>query len=74
VYALVFAPVCLEKPETFVLYAGANNPEYYLNRGLDGWEIDGNKVVRSPSKIDYQITKKELNLWLEYHKQKLLQK
>jgi len=74
VYALVFAPVCLEKPETFVLYAGANNPAYYLNRGLDGWEIDGNKVVRNPSKIDYQITKKELNLWLEYHKQKLLQK
>lgn len=72
VYALVFAPVCLEKPETFVLYEGANNPAYYLNRGLDGWEIDGNKVVRNPAKIDLKITKKELTLWLEYHKQKLL--
>lgn len=73
VYTAVFCPSAINKPESAVLYSGYNNPSYYLNRGLDGWVMSGNKVVRDPAKIDGLIQKYELYLWLEYHKQKLMQ-
>lgn len=73
VYTAVFCPSAINKSESAVLYSGYVNPAYYLNRGLDGWAMSGNKVVRDPAKIDGVIQKYELYLWLEFHKQELMQ-
>lgn len=78
VYVCVFAPGHIGRPDTKVLYAGWNNPSYYMNAGLDGYYtklIDGRQhIFRSRSACDGQITIDDLNLALQAKKSRLIQK
>lgn len=72
-YLCVFCPSAVGKPTDFVLYEGWNNPSYYLNAGLDGYQVQDGRVVRKNAWKDGRITVGELALCLEYKKAKLLQ-
>ena len=67
-YLAIFAPAHIGKGPDAVVYAGADNPAYYLNAGLDGWTLDGSKIVRT--KKDGKITVREI--WLVLERKKLL--
>ena len=75
VYCAVFAPGKISHGENEVLYKGWSNPEYYLNKGLDGYEIRENgKVLHMASLADGVLTKNDLKGALAYKKAKLLEK
>lgn len=65
-YLAVFAPAHIGAPPGRVVYAGRGNPAYDLNSGLDGWEVDGGKIVRG--RADGRITVFEIFLCLQRKK------
>lgn len=71
-YCAVFAPGKLGAGMDDVLYAGFNNPEYYLNAGLDGYFVENEKVLYLPLRKDGKLTKRDLHAALEYKKAKFL--
>jgi len=71
-YCAVFAPAKMGAGIDDVLYSGYNNPEYYLNAGLDGYFVEGEKVLYLPHRKDGRLTKRDLQSALEYKKAKLL--
>ncbi len=73
-YVVVFAPAKLGAADDETLYAGWNNPEYFLNKGLDGYFVEGEKVLHLPHKMDGRLTKRDLQAALKYKEAKLLGK
>lgn len=71
-YCAVFAPGKLGAGMDDVLYSGFNNPEYYLNAGLDGYFVENEKVLYLPLRKDGKLTKRDLHAALEYKKAKFL--
>lgn len=71
-YCAVFAPAKLGNGIDETLYSGFNNPEYYLNSGLDGYFVEGEKVLYLPLLKDGKLTKRDLSAALEYKKARLL--
>lgn len=71
-YCAVFASGKLSASMDDVLYSGFNNPEYYLNAGLDGYFVENEKVLHLPRLKDGKLTKRDLMAALEYKKSKLL--
>lgn len=69
-YCAVFAPGKLSASMDEVLYSGFNNPEYYLNAGLDGYFVENEKVLHLPRLKDGKLTKRDLMAALEYKKSK----
>lgn len=69
-YLAIFAPAHIGKDAGAVVYAGFDNPAYYKNSGLDGWTVDGGKIVRG--RKDGRITVREIWLCLERKKGVLL--
>lgn len=69
-YLAIFAPIAIGKEAGAVVYAGFTNPAYYHNSGLDGWTVEGGKIVRGGR--DGRITVREIWLCLERKKQVLL--
>lgn len=65
-YLAVFAPAHIGKDAAAVVYQGFSNPAYYKNSGLDGWTVDGGKIVRG--RKDGRITVGEIYLCLERKK------
>lgn len=65
-YLAVFAPAHIGRAPEAVVYAGFNNPDYFKNSGLDGWTVDGGKIVRG--RKDGRITVREIWLCLERKK------
>lgn len=61
-YLAVFAPAHIGAPPEQIVYEGRGNPAYDLNSGLDGWEVDGGKIVRG--RCDGRITVFEIFLCL----------
>lgn len=74
VYCAVFAPGKIGHGEDQALYSGWGNPEYFLNKGLDGYQIRGEKVLFLSSKRDGVLTKNDLTGALAYKKAGLLTK
>ncbi len=74
VYCAVFAPGKIGHGEDQALYSGWGNPEYFLNKGLDGYQIRGEKVLFLSSKRDGVLTKNDLTGALAYKKAGLLAK
>lgn len=62
-YLAVFAPAHIGAPPERVVYSGTGNPAYYKNRGLDGWMVDGGRIVRGAR--DGRITVFEIFLCLK---------
>ena len=71
-YCAVFAPAKMGAGMDDALYSGFNNPEYYLNSGLDGYFIESEKVLYLPHLKDGKLTKRDLMAALEYRKAKFL--
>lgn len=71
-YLAVFAPAHIGAEPEKVVYAGFSNPAYYRNSGLDGWFVDGGKIVRKRAMCDGRITVWEIYLCLERKKRLLL--
>lgn len=71
-YLAVFAPSKIGAGMDGVLYSGVNNPEYYLNAGLDGYFVESGKVLYLPLRKDGKLTKRDLHAALEYKKAKLM--
>lgn len=71
-YCAVFAPAKMGAGMDDALYSGYNNPEYYLNAGLDGFFVEGEKVLYLPHLKDGKLTKRDLFAALEYKKAKFL--
>ena len=71
-YCAVFAPAKMGAGMDDVLYSGFENPEYYLNAGLDGFFVEGEKVLYLPHLKDGKLTKRDLLAALEYKKAKFL--
>lgn len=69
-YLAIFAPAHIGKDGEAVVYAGRNNPAYVLNSGLDGWGLEGSKIVRGQK--DGKITVREIWLCLERKKRLLI--
>jgi len=71
VYLAVFAPALINAPPNRIIYAGKNNPAYYMNKGLDGWRLsrDGTIYKQAP---DGDITVEELYLAMTRKKQLLM--
>src|SRR5690606_12794420 len=67
-YLAVFAPAHIGAEPEKVVYAGFSNPAYYRNSGLDGWFVDGGKIVRKRAMCDGRITVWEIYLCLERKK------
>lgn len=65
-YLAVFAPAFIGAPAEAVVYSGYNNRAYFLNSGLDGWRVDGGKIVKGAK--DGRITVGEIFLFLERKK------
>lgn len=61
VYLAVFAPAKIGSSAQTVIYAGATNTAYYMNKGLDGWKLSPSGVIYR-SKMDGRITVEELYL------------
>lgn len=74
IYCTVFAPGCLHYSDEQALYAGWSNPAYYMNKGLDGFVIAGDKALYLPYTRDGKLTKKDLTAALAYKKAGLLRK
>jgi hypothetical protein len=77
-YLALFAPALIGAPHDKVVYAGWNNPSYYLNAGLDGWYVaestgDQKQIFRKKSRCDGRITIYEMYLALEAKKNRLIQ-
>lgn len=73
VYTCVFAPGFVGHPEQRVLYAGVNNPAYFLNSVFDGYYLDDKgRIMRSRAAMDGSITIAELRLHLEAKKARLI--
>jgi len=71
-YCAVFAPAKMGAGMDDALYSGFSNPEYYLNSGLDGFFVEGEKVLYLPHLKDGKLTKRDLLAALEYKKAKFL--
>lgn len=71
-YCAVFAPAKMGAGMDDALYSGFSNPEYYLNVGLDGFFVEGEKVLYLPHLKDGKLTKRDLLAALEYKKAKFL--
>lgn len=71
-YLAIFAPAHIGRAPEAVVYAGFNNPAYYKNSGLDGWTVDGGKIIRG--KKDGRITVREIWLCLERKKGVILKR
>lgn len=71
-YLAIFAPAHIGRKSGQVVYAGFGNAEYYKNSGLDGWYIDGGKIIRSRAACDGRITVGEIYLCLESKKARLI--
>ena len=71
-YCAVFAPAKMGAGMDDALYSGFSNPEYYLNSGLDGFFVEGEKVLYLPHVKDGKLTKRDLLAALEYKKAKFL--
>ena len=65
-YLAVFAPAHIGRSADQVVYHGFDNPAYFKNSGLDGWTVDGGKIVRG--RKDGRITVREIWLCLERKK------
>ena len=75
VYTCVFAPGFVGHPEERVLYAGFENPAYYMNSIFDGYYVDNaGRIMRSRKMQDGKITIAEMRLHLEAKKSLLLRK
>jgi hypothetical protein len=74
VYCAVFAPGKIGYSENSPLYSGWKNPEYFLNKGLDGYAIRGEKVLFLEYTRDGVLTKNDLAGALAYKKSRLLKK
>lgn len=62
-YMLVFAPGFVGCSPDAVLYSGADNPNYYMNKTFDGYTVDNKeRIVRLNRFIDYKITAREVEL------------
>lgn len=61
VYLAVFAPSKIGADGKEILYDGANNPAYYMNKGLDGWKLSSSGVIYRSAR-DERITVEELYL------------
>lgn len=72
VYCAVFAPGKMTSGN--ILYSGWENPQYYLNKGLDGYVIKNGVVMRLPYTRDGVITKTDLTAALAYKKANLLKR
>lgn len=73
VYLAVFAPAKMGAPESDILYQGWESSAYYLNKGLDGWQKDGDgRIMRREKWCDGIITVKELGLCMEAKKNQFL--
>lgn len=71
-YLAIFAPAYIGRAPEAVVYAGLNTPAYYKNSGLDGWTVDGGKIIRG--KKDGRITVREIWLCLERKKGLILKR
>lgn len=76
-YLALFAPAHIGAPSSKVVYAGADNPSYFKNSGLDGWYLVNTasgrqQIVRKHSARDAKITIWEIYLAIEAKKGKLL--
>lgn len=69
-YLAVFAPAHIGADPDRVVYAGFSNPAYYKNSGLDGWKVEGGKIVRGEK--DGKITAEEIHFCLERKKALLI--
>lgn len=74
VYCAVFAPGKIGHSDDAALYSGWNNPEYCMNKGLDGFVLRGNKALYLPYTMDGKLTKNDLTAALAYKKAGLLKK
>lgn len=62
-YMLVFAPGFVGCSPDAVLYAGADNPNYFMNKTFDGYVVDDKeRIVRLNRFVDYKITAREVEL------------
>lgn len=71
-YLAIFAPAHIGRKSGQVVYAGLSDRRYTLNSGLDGWYIDGGKIIRSRVACDGRITVGEIYLCLESKKARLI--
>jgi len=73
VYTCVFAPGYVGHPESRVLYAGFENPSYYMNSIFDGYYVDdAGRIMHSRKIQDGKITIAEMRLHLEAKKARLI--
>lgn len=73
-YLAVFAPAHIGASDNQVVYQGYSNPAYFKNDGLDGWYIDGGKIIRSRMAKDGKITVGEIRLALANKAGRLINK
>ena len=71
-YLAIFAPAHIGRAANQVVYSGYSDRRYSLNSGLDGWYIDGGKIIRSRAACDGRITVGEIYLCLESKKARLI--
>lgn len=71
-YLAIFAPAHIGRDAGQVVYSGLSDRRYTLNSGLDGWYIDGGKIIRSRAACDGRITVGEIYLCLESKKARLI--
>ena len=64
VYMAIFSPAKVNSDLDATLYEGRGTPAYDKNKGLDGWRLEGEKIVRGER--DGKITKREVFYCLEY--------
>lgn len=74
VYCAVFAPGKIDAAHDDVLYKGWNNPEYYMNKCLDGYKVVSGKALYLPYTMDGILTKNDLKSALAFKKSTLLRK
>lgn len=71
VYTAVFMPSFIGKPDNTVLACSAcDRPDFYFENApaLDGYRLDGDKILKSPRYRDGKITINDLSLALTYKK------
>ena len=73
VYIAVFAPGFIGYSDEQTLYSKASWPQaYYENRGMDGYGLVGDKIIKGSAFIDGKITVQDMRLHLALNKSKFL--
>jgi len=74
VYLAVFAPGMLGNGSEAVLYStkGAKPRQYWENVGLDGYGLEGDKIIHAPKYLDGKITISDMRLHLAMKKSRFL--